>query len=71
MVKSTARISSKSQLVLPQEIRRRLDVGPGDTIVFRVDKDGVRVEKAVAEDDPFAVFDEWASAADAEAYKDL
>ena len=71
MTKATARLSSKSQLVLPQAVRRQLGAGPGDTIVFHYGPDGVRIEKAKSEDDPFATFDEWSSAADDEAYRDL
>jgi len=67
----SAKISTKSQLVLPKEVRARLGVAPGDTLDFVVADDGVRIEKAVAQDDPFATFDEWASAADDEAYRDL
>ena len=66
-----ARVTSKSQLVLPKAVRERLGVAPGDTLVFRLDHDGVRVEKGADPDDPFASFHEWASAADDEAYKDL
>jgi antitoxin PrlF len=71
MNKATARITTKSQLVLPKAVRERLGVAPGDTLVFRFGADGVRVEKAAEQDDPFATFHEWASAADDEAYKDL
>jgi antitoxin PrlF len=68
---SRARITSKSQLVLPKAVRERLGVGPGDVLVFMADESGVRIEKAVAAEDPFATFEEWASAADDEAYRDL
>jgi looped-hinge helix DNA binding domain, AbrB family len=71
MGKVIARITSKSQLVLPKEVRARLDVGPGDTLEFRIDGKGVHVEKAQTQDDPFATFDEWASKADDDAYRDL
>lgn len=71
MTKITARVTSKSQLVLPREVRARLGVGPGDTLEFRIDAKGVHVEKAQPQDDPFATFDEWASKADNDAYKDL
>ncbi|MGH6949310.1 MAG: AbrB/MazE/SpoVT family DNA-binding domain-containing protein [Vitreimonas sp.] len=67
----TARITTKSQLVLPKEVRQKLGVGPGDTLEFRIDAKGVRIEKAQPQDDPFAAFDEWASAADDEAYRKL
>jgi bifunctional DNA-binding transcriptional regulator/antitoxin component of YhaV-PrlF toxin-antitoxin module len=55
----------------PILVREQLGVGPGDELVFDCGPDGVRIEKAPAEDDPFATFDEWASAADDEAYRDL
>lgn len=71
MNKVTAKITSKAQLVLPKPVREQLNVKPGDTLVFHYGRDGVRIEKAVEDDDPFATFHEWASEADEEAYKDL
>jgi antitoxin PrlF len=71
MAKATAKITSKSQLVLPKAVREQLNVRPGDTLIFDLSPKGVRVEKAAIEDDPFATFHEWASEADEEAYKDL
>lgn len=71
MNKASARVTSKSQLVLPKAVREQLNVGPGDTLVFHYGPKGVRVEKAAIEDDPFATFHEWASEADDDAYKDL
>lgn len=70
MPSARAKVTSKSQLVLPKEVREQLGVHPGDTLVFHYDKRGVRIEKA-PQDDPFAAFDEWSSAADDEAYRDL
>ncbi len=66
-----AKLSSKSQIVLPRDVRNRLHIGPGDEILFRVGPGGITVEKAPVEDDPFGAFDEWASAADDEAYAEL
>lgn len=71
MSRASARITSKSQLVLPQAVRRQLNVGPGDSVVFHYGPDGVRIEKETQQDDPFASFDEWSSAADDDAYRDL
>ncbi len=71
MNKASARVTTKSQLVLPKPVRDLLNVGPGDTLVFHYDANGVRVEKATVQDDPFATFEEWSSAADDEAYRDL
>lgn len=71
MARTTARITSKSQLVLPKAVRELLDVGPGDLIVFEYGPEGVRIEKVRNDEDPFGAFDEWASAADDEAYRSL
>jgi antitoxin PrlF len=71
MPKARARVTSKSQLVLPKAVREQLGVRPGDFLVFEYGPDGVRIEKAPSEDDPFATFDEWTSAADDEAYRNL
>ena len=38
-----ARITSKGQITLPVEIRRRYGLRPGDEIAFRVDQDGARI----------------------------
>ena len=38
-----ARIDPNGRIVLPAPIRHRLGVGPGDEVVLRVEKDGVRV----------------------------
>lgn len=67
------KLSVKSQTVLPREVRERLNVGPGDSLLYVLDDSGVRLEKFVVheEDDPFATFTEWSSAADEEAYADL
>jgi antitoxin PrlF len=67
-----SRVSTKSQTVIPREVREALQIGPGDTIRYRLTKLGIVIEKAPAEaDDPFAAFSEWSSASDDEAYGDL
>jgi antitoxin PrlF len=69
----TARLSAKAQTVIPKAIRDQLGVGPGDVIVFEV-RDGevvLRPLRRPSSDDPFAVFHEWSSAADEDAYRDL
>ena len=35
-----AKISSKNQITLPEEVRRRLGVGPSDSVAFVFAKDG-------------------------------
>jgi antitoxin PrlF len=67
-----SKVSVKSQTVLPRAVRERLNIRPGDTLRYRVTKEGVLLDKAsAAEDDPFAAFSEWSGAADEKAYADL
>lgn len=68
-----SKVSVKSQTVIPREVRQRLDLRPGDTLRYRLTKDGVLIDKALANeaDDPFATFSEWSSEADEKAYGGL
>lgn len=68
-----SKITSKSQTVIPNEVRTRLGVKPGDKLRYEITQTGVIVTKAEkpVEDDPFAVFTEWASEADEAAYGKL
>jgi len=68
-----SKVSVKSQTVIPREVRERLDLRPGDTLRYRLTKDGVLIDKALANegDDPFATFSEWSSEADEKAYGGL
>ena len=40
MIEITAKISSKNQITLPADIRRRLGIGASDTIAFVLAEDG-------------------------------
>jgi antitoxin PrlF len=71
MAAPVSKISTKSQTVIPREIRERLGLKPGDALRYRITNKGIFIEKAVEEDDPFATFTEWASEADEKAYGDL
>ena len=42
-MKKAARITSKGQITVPQEIRRALGVQPGDKLIFEKDGGDVRV----------------------------
>jgi AbrB family looped-hinge helix DNA binding protein len=67
-----AKVSVKSQTVLPREVRDKLGIKPGDTLRYRITAQGVLVDKAPADaDDPFASFSEWSSDADDRAYARL
>ncbi|MFZ5616100.1 MAG: AbrB/MazE/SpoVT family DNA-binding domain-containing protein [Pseudomonadota bacterium] len=68
-----SRISSKSQTVIPKAVREKLGLKPGDSLRYRFEGNRVMIERAApeAEDDPFAVFTEWAGEADEKAYRNL
>lgn len=57
--------------VLPRAVREQLAVRSGDTLRYRVAEEGVLIEKASSQDDPFATFSEWESEADEKAYGTL
>ncbi|WP_137814552.1 AbrB/MazE/SpoVT family DNA-binding domain-containing protein [Gandjariella thermophila] len=40
------RLTSKGQVTIPLDVRRRLDLHPGDEVEFVVTDDGVRVVKS-------------------------
>ena len=68
-----SKITSKSQTVIPREVREKLGLKPGDRLRYATTTQGVVIAKAAAqtEDDPFAVFTEWSSEADEQAYGKL
>lgn len=47
---ATATLSSKSQLVLPAEIRRKLGIQPGDQLIVELEGDHAVVRKAPRSD---------------------
>ena len=70
----TSRLGVKSQTVVPKEVRAALGIGPGDQIGYSIQNGRVilsAIKRPLAPDDPFACFDEWASAADTEGYASL
>jgi len=70
----TSRLGVKSQTVVPKEVRAALGVGPGDQIGYSIQNGRViltAIKRPLAQDDPFACFDEWASEADTEGYASL
>jgi antitoxin PrlF len=67
-----SKVSVKNQTVIPREVRERLKLKPGDTLRYRVTKDGILLDKAMeAGDGLFAVFSEWTSEADEKAFGGL
>ena len=45
----TAKLSSKGQVVIPADVRRRLGLSQGSVLRFRLDEDGVRLLAAAGD----------------------
>jgi antitoxin PrlF len=72
----TSKLSSKSQVTLPREVREALGAKPGDTIVYEVEGNIVRLKRLEPFDAAFhlalsSTLDEWASDEDSEAFDAL
>jgi len=50
-MEATAKVSRKWQVVIPKEIRKSLDLRPGDKLQFQVTKFGIKMGKE--EESPF------------------
>lgn len=62
MASLTSKISSKAQTVLPRAVREKLNVGPGDSLSYRMTRTGIVIEKLDSDRlDPFADWWEWAT----------
>jgi antitoxin PrlF len=74
---AVAKITSKGQTTIPQEVRTALNVSPGDLIAWEVSADGTATVRRVQPMDIEYVravegtLTEWGSAADDEAYREL
>lgn len=70
----TSKLTSKAQTTIPQPVRTALGLEVGDEVAYEI-KDGrvilTKVKAGAAEEDPFALFDEWDSEADRKAYAGL
>jgi len=73
MTVSYSKITSKSQTVIPRDVREKLGLKPGDRLRYAITPAGIKIDKAErqSEDDPFAIFTEWSGAADEKAYGKL
>ena len=72
----TSKITSKGQTTLPKEIRDKLGVHSGDTLVYEVEGNAVRVRKAEPFDPAWhraisPTLAEWDSTNDHENFDDL
>jgi antitoxin PrlF len=69
-------VTSKCQTTIPRAVRETLSLAPGDTIVYEIEGDSVRMRKQAALDVSYlrslqATLSEWESPEDAAAYDDL
>ncbi|HEY2118415.1 MAG TPA: AbrB/MazE/SpoVT family DNA-binding domain-containing protein [Candidatus Acidoferrum sp.] len=55
-MRKRAKVTSKGQVTIPREIRRRLGVRAGDHLVFEEDRHGVRV-KGLRRESPFKKYE--------------
>lgn len=72
----TSKLSSKSQVTLPREVREALGARPGDTILYEVEGTVVRLKRLEPFDAAFHkalshTLSEWASREDEEAFDAL
>lgn len=73
---NTTKVTTKYQATLPQAIREKLGITKGDRIIFELEGERVYIRKVQPLDLDYlqavsGTLDEWASAADEEAYRDL
>jgi AbrB family looped-hinge helix DNA binding protein len=68
-----SKVTTKSQTVIPREVRERLGLKPGDRIRYRIEADRVVIDRDRSQpaDDPFVAFTEWAGDDDERAYAEL
>jgi antitoxin PrlF len=71
-----SRLTSKAQTTIPREVRQKLSLEPGDTIVYEIEDDAVRLRKQAPLDLSYhravqTTLNEWESPEDAAAYDDL
>ena len=71
-----SKLTSKSQTTIPREVRERLGLRPGDTIVYEIEGDTVRLRKLAPLDVAYlralrTTLSEWETPEDAAAYDDL
>ena len=76
MPTTTSKLTRKYQATIPEPVRKLLHLDAGDVIAFDIEDDNVHLRKANPVDLAFAqsiegTLNEWISAADEEAYRDL
>jgi antitoxin PrlF len=74
--KLTFKVTQKYQATIPQAVRKKLEIGKGDRIIFVIEDDKVVLKKLSSLDWEYleslsATLSEWSSDADEKAYSDL
>jgi len=72
----TSRVSSKGQVTIPKKVRETLGASPGDLIAYEVEGSIVTLKRVGPFDAAYHValsqtMNEWATAEDEEAFRDL
>lgn len=70
----TSKLTTKSRTTIPQPVRAALRLAPGDALAYKIDEHRVILTKAKTsreKREPFRMFREWSSEADAKAYAKL
>jgi len=72
----TSRVSAKGQVTIPKEVRKELDLGPGDLVGYEVRDGLVHLRRVEPFDRAFhaalsETLDEWDTPEDDEAFRDL
>lgn len=71
-----SRLSSKGQVTIPAKVRAKLDLQPGDTVIYEIEGERAVLRRAEPFDLAYhaaltATLEEWVSAEDEEAFGDL
>lgn len=71
-----SRLSSKGQVTIPVEVRERLGLEPGDVVVYEIEGERAILHRAEPLDIAFhaalsSTLEEWGSAEDDEAFREL
>lgn len=71
-----SRLSSKGQVTVPVEVRKKLHLEPGDTVVYEIEDERAILRRADSFDVAFHAtlsdtLDEWTSSEDEAAFRDL
>lgn len=72
----TSKLTSKFQATVPLSVRKALNLRAGDLVGFEINGTEIRLKRATPLDVAFAqaltgTLDEWSSAADDKAFRDL